>query len=197
MPPPTQVQRGEILASILHGAMKESKRHIWAQCLASQTAGCVASDLRRLCADAWTKAWSRSQDDIEITWNFLREAAQICIPSQLAQLDVTKTSPYPEEDGAPEILKVHEWSWCNFGGYSAVKKRLFRTVVMPWRRFISVSGDKNLEIQESWVTPPSGVLFHGPPGVGKTFAASCLASSLGLHVVKVKCLLGSFASDEL
>jgi SpoVK/Ycf46/Vps4 family AAA+-type ATPase len=200
MPPPTQVQREEILASILHDATNENKRHRWAECLASQTAGCVALDLRRLCADAWTKARSRSQEDVEITWNDLREAAQICVPSQLAQLDVSKTAPYPEEDGAPDILKVHEWSWRDFGGYSAVKKRLFRTVVMPWRRFISVSGqgnDENLEIQESWITPPSGVLFHGPPGVGKTFAASCLASSLGLHVVKVRCLYGSCASEEL
>lgn len=197
MPPPTQVQREEILASILQDGTNKNMRHRWAECLASQTPGCVALDLRRLCADAWTKAWSRSQDDVEITWNDLREAAQICVPSQLAQLDVTKTAPYPGEDSAPDILKVHEWSWRDFGGYSAVKKRLFRTVVMPWRRFISVSGNENLEIQESWVTPPSGVLFHGPPGVGKTFAASCLASSLGLHVVKVKCLYGSFAAEEL
>lgn len=36
------------------------------------------------------------------------------------------------------------------------------------------------------MSKPSGVLFHGPPGVGKTFAAMCLASSLGLHCVKVR-----------
>eukprot|EP00957_Ditylum_brightwellii_P147623 11242261-Ditylum_brightwellii.AAC.2 len=33
---------------------------------------------------------------------------------------------------------------------------------------------------------PSGVLFHGPSGCGKTAAALCLASSMGLHCVKVK-----------
>ena len=32
---------------------------------------------------------------------------------------------------------------------------------------------------------PSGVLFHGPSGCGKSAAAMCLASSLGLHCVKV------------
>jgi len=36
------------------------------------------------------------------------------------------------------------------------------------------------------ITPPAGVIFYGPSGVGKTFAAECLASSLGLNVIKVK-----------
>lgn len=199
MPPPTQVQREEILASILHDMTNKNKRRRWAESLASQTAGFMALDLRRLCADAWTRAWSRSQVNIEITWYDLREAAQRCVPSQLAELDVTKTAAYPEEDFTPDMLKVHKWSWRAFGGYNDVKKRLFRTVVMPWRRFISVSGqgdDENFESRESWITPPSGVLFHGPPGVGKTFAASCLASSLGLHVVKVRCLYVSGATEE-
>ena len=200
MTPPTQVQREEILATILSDVTDKHKRHRWAESLASQTAGCVALDLRRLCADAWTRAWSRSQDNVEFTWYDLREAAHTCVPSQLAELDVTKTAPYPEQDVATDMLKMHKWSWRDFGGYNDVKKRLFRTVVMPWRRFISALGqrdDEDLVTQESWITPPSGVLFHGPPGVGKTFAASCLASSLGLHVIKVRLLYVSGSTEEL
>lgn len=190
--PPSQVQREEILASILADVMdNEKRRRRWSETLASQTAGCVASDLRRLSADVWTRAWSRSPDNVEITWNDLRDAAHTCVPSQLAQLDVTKTPVFPHEgDGPPDPQQIHEWSWRNFGGYHEVKKRLYRTVVMPWRRFIARTGrendSENDEIRDSWVTPPSGVLFHGSPGVGKTVAASCLASSLELHVVKVR-----------
>ena len=193
MNPPTQVQREDILAFMLQDVKDTEKRRKWAEALASQAAGCVASDLRRLCADALTKAWSQSPDNVEITWNDLRDAAHTCVPSQLAQLDVNKTATYPsEKDGPHDSLKIHEWSWRNFGGYYNVKKRLYRTVVMPWRRFIAVTGcDGDSEpdqARQSWVTPPSGVLFHGLPGVGKTLAASCLASSLGLHVVKVRWL---------
>lgn len=193
MDPPTQVQREDILAFILQDVKDSEKRRKWAEALASQTAGCLASDLRRLCADAWTKAWSRSPDTVEIAWHDLSDAAHTCVPSQLAQLDVTKTAVYPHDEGStPDPVQIHEWSWRNFGGYDDVKKRVYRTVVMPWRRFISTTSGCNSEetnkAQESWVTPPSGVLFHGHPGVGKTLAASCLASSLGLHVVKVRLL---------
>lgn len=188
MNPPTQLQREQILEFLLQDDENQEKRCKWAETLASHTPGCVASDLCRLCADAWTRAWSRPSDIVDISWNDLRDAAFTCVPSQLAQLDVTKTPVYPnEDDGPPDPLLVHEWSWRKFGGYHEVKKRLYRTVVMPWRRcMMKTSGrDENKQIRESWVTPPSGVLFHGPPGVGKTLAASCLASSLGLHVVKV------------
>jgi SpoVK/Ycf46/Vps4 family AAA+-type ATPase len=130
---------------------------------------------------------------VDISWSDLREAAHACVPSQLAQLDVTKAPTYPsKEDGSPNSLKVHEWSWRNFAGYHDVKKRLYRTVVMPWRRFIAATGrggvDDNEQVRDSWVTAPSGVLFHGPPGVGKTLAASCLASSLELCAIKVRLL---------
>jgi transitional endoplasmic reticulum ATPase len=48
-----------------------------------------------------------------------------------------------------------------------------------WRRGIDIWNQQRLSH------------FHGPPGTGKTFAASCLAASLGLNVIKVR------ASDVL
>jgi SpoVK/Ycf46/Vps4 family AAA+-type ATPase len=36
------------------------------------------------------------------------------------------------------------------------------------------------------IAPPSGILFHGPSGCGKTLATSCIGSSLGLPVIKVR-----------
>lgn len=198
MDPPTQLQREDILNNILDSVEDTHKRSRWAQVLAAQTAGCVASDLVRLGTTAWTTAWSRlatNEDNVELSWNDLRNAAYTCVPSQLAQLDVTKTASFREHEanGPLDPLKIHELSWRKFDGYPKVKKRLYRTVVMPWRRFIaSTSGrdgdDGNSQVRDSWISPPSGVLFHGPPGVGKSLAASCLASSLELHVVKVRLL---------
>jgi transitional endoplasmic reticulum ATPase len=83
-------------------------------------------------------------------------------------------------------LELHTRSWEKFGGYAAVKKRIYRTVVAPWHRHLRAEGPSIFGL-----SPPRGVLFHGPSGTGKTFAASCLSASLGLNVVKVR------ASDVL
>ena len=170
MLPPTQAQREAILESLL-------QRPDWARKLSGALAGCVAGDLQQLCSDATAKSQH------ELQWNDLIEAARLCIPSQLAQLDVTKT-PHCPFDGT-DYAKIHEWAWSGFGGYAEIKKRIFRTVVMPWRRYLDE------QVDSFSISPPRGVLFHGVTGVGKTFAAGCLAASLGLHVVRVR------ASDVL
>lgn len=174
MPTPTQSQREDILHSLL------PQNSSWAESLAANTAGFVAADLCRVCTDATTVARVRSSNHLQ--WKDLMEAARHTVPSQLSQLDVTKTVAFADTTGEPgEELKVHEWAWQKFGGYEAIKKRIYQTVVVPWRRALS-----NQEPLIAGLYPPGGVLFHGPPGVGKTMAAGCLAASLGLHVVKVK-----------
>ena len=106
----------------------------------------------------------------------------------------TRTAP----TGA-DLKEEFELAWKTFGGYKAEKKRLYRTVVRPWKYHImetaSISSNSKAGVPASSIetalvmTKPSGVLFHGPPGCGKTFAAMCLASSLGLHCVKVSLFL--------
>ena len=169
---PSQAQRDTILMSLL-------KRQDWANALSGALAGCVAADLVHLCAEAAAKSSFKKA----LQWEDLKEAARQCIPSQLALLDVTKTPICPIE-GA-DYATIHDWAWRDFGGYREIKKRIFRTIVMPWRRYLDG------EIDSFSISPPRGVLFHGVPGVGKTLAAGCLASSLGLHVVRVR------ASDVL
>ena len=176
MDPPTQIQRQAILENLIPNHPK------WTSALTGPTAGFVPADLQRMYMDAWTTAQARSQD---IQWQDLREAVHRTTPSQLALLDVSR--PRPLVDGNIESpLELHRRSWQRFGGYAVVKKRIFRTVVAPWHRQIKMEGPAIFGL-----SPPRGVLFHGQSGTGKTFAASCLASSLGLNVVKVR------ASDVL
>lgn len=215
MPPPDLPQREAILKFWLQQLPvdddNDSKDAImsaevvierWARALSPALAGCVASDLRRMCADAFTTAMSRyhisngdnenqeanlrNSPHVKVKWPDILEAVRNCIPSPLVALDVTP--PYiqlGEDDGSDVSIEVnfhqrHEQCWSRFGGYLDVKDRLYRTLVGPWRRHLSGHGGM------MGITPPTGVIFYGPSGVGKTFAAECLASSLGLNVIKVK-----------
>jgi SpoVK/Ycf46/Vps4 family AAA+-type ATPase len=205
MPPPTQGQREVILYHLLQSSSSSSAaaadttapddppyRH-WARLLATVTAGCVASDLRCLCADAWSRSMARREgltaggwdDSWPIwTWDDLANAARSITPSQLALLDVTKPNDYLDVCALDDWPQIHRLSWEALAGYAAVKQRLYRTVVVPWRRQMH-RGPRSTPDGAS-IVPPSGILFHGPSGCGKTLAANCLGSSLGLPMIKVR-----------
>ena len=193
--PPTQEQREYILDALLQDAyISPENRSRWAPLLASATPGCVAADLRRLCVDAVTRAHANASVESESTdgpvtpsWENFRQAAQTCVPSQLSALDVTKPKNFHENDKQSDgdWSRIHAKSWKEFAGYESVKKRLYRTVVVPWRRCLA-EGDRSSTSHASHITPPSGVLFHGPSGVGKTKAAYCLGSSLALPMINVR-----------
>jgi SpoVK/Ycf46/Vps4 family AAA+-type ATPase len=187
MHPPTQLQRITIWENLLQrDDVAVELQQSWASALAAATAGCVVADLVRIYQDAATRAWARGRDDEESSrvvwaWEDLQEAARVCVPSQLALLDVIK--PVPSAAGL-SWTEIHDQSWRTFGGYSSIRKRVFRHVVAPWRRFLR--GVESSVQVEKGMDPPPGVLFHGPSGCGKTFAAKCLAASLELPVIQVR-----------
>jgi len=202
MDAPTQHQRQEILSSCLSKfKLNDGNPLRWAEALAPRLAGCVASDLVRVCKDSLLKARTRGRQDrvvidtAGITWWDLREAAKTCIPSQLKLLDVvaprlasdsnlSEAEEIQEKSSSMNYQVRHDLAWKRFGGYHDVKRKLLRTVVGPWSRF--VSGVLDSELNALGIRPPSGVLFHGPSGCGKSLAAQCLASSLALNMIKVK-----------
>ena len=209
MPSPTQNQRREIFkfwlstmpSSETSTANSQLIMDEWAELLTPRTAGCVAADIRRICADALTSAIARAQQTGEgskgtkVSWDDIKEAARRCIPSQLSSLDVIPTNLGDYDGNETQTLQpreVFELAWKNFGGYHDEKKRLYRAIARPWKHHMD-HADTNpcSELGPSSSTTlgfskPSGVLFHGPSGCGKTTAALCLASSMGLHCVKVK-----------
>lgn len=191
VPPPTQHQRECILLHMLQQTDISSQVcKQWAEVLAPTTAGCVASDIRRICADAWTRVWARTGEaSTSPSWSDLREAVHRCVPSQLATLDVTKAPSFDNLCSHDDWPRMHELAWEEFAGYPETKKRVYRTVVVPWRRCLKASATE--VAPSSTLSPPSGVLFHGTSGCGKTLAAHCLAASLALPMIKVR------ASDVL
>jgi ATP-dependent 26S proteasome regulatory subunit len=206
MLPPTESQREKILSFLIPAASAgqpgdEAVFQRWARALAPVTVGCVAGDLRRILSDAWTRALARREEEDSglsqpLSWDDLQKAAQTYIPLQLETVDVSKPKYFftAMEDGNPKFstdmelwAEAHRLSWNSFGGFPLVKKRLLRTVVVPWKFFLK-SLDQNSATSATSIglSPPPGVLFHGESGTGKSLAAVCLASSLGLPMIKVK-----------
>jgi SpoVK/Ycf46/Vps4 family AAA+-type ATPase len=195
MLPPTQSQRTEIWNSVLQyesGSVSEETRREWSQTLTPLTPGCVARDLIRAYQDGRThtmaergKIHEKNDSSVAIIeWKHLKEAVRTLIPSQLAELDVIKPIAF---DSKLSDKEIHAQAFQNFGGYSQLKKHLYRQVVSPWKLFLNAK-DGNVEPTglQSWLKPPPGVLFHGPSGTGKTEAAWCLAASLQLPVIQVR-----------
>ena len=200
MLPPTQSQRETILNKIIPTLtigmdISDQITKRWAEALSPVTVGCVAGDLCRILAAAWTRATARGWkpgEDIacpDLRWEDLQTSAQTYVPIQLENVDVCKPQSFLSDDQVGEEspldphdwAKIHELSWAAFAGYRMVKKRLLRTVVGPWRRFlVSIdSGQQGETAVPLGLSPPPGVLFYGASGNGKSFAASLLASSLG------------------
>ena len=205
MPPPSLRQRRDIFRFWLSTlSINNSSIVEWADLLAPRTAGCVAFDIRRICADALAAALSRESSSLgmnlslnnailntRVKWNDIKEAAQSCVPSQLTLMDVIPVKldndSYYRSSGI-NAREEFDLAWKEFGGYNDVKTRLFRTIVRPWRYHIvdAANGSSSSSISNMLESSrPSGILFHGPAGNGKTLAAMCLASSLGLNCVKV------------
>ena len=134
------------------------------------------------CVQACNRAWARVPQSYPV-WNDFKEAAQTIVPSQLALLDVIQ--PPPHDVDGNDWKAIHEASWKSFTGYDAVKRRLYQAVVSPWRRVYLSTAPSNPTV-DTFIHPPSGVLFYGPSGCGKTVCAGYLASSLSLPMIRVR-----------
>ena len=203
MPSPTLSQRRDVfrhwIATLPIGANDgggPSAADEWASLLSPRTAGCVAADIRRICSDALASAYARAgagkggpdvAGSLSVSWEDMKEAARGCIPSQLAAMDVIPASLGDFGDDPVDLRREFDLAWSGFEGYGDEKKRLFRNIVRPWKYHImNSSGGGTDAVDRTLSDRPSGVLFHGPPGCGKTEAAMRLASCLGLHCVKVR-----------
>jgi hypothetical protein len=69
--------------------------------------------------------------------------------------------------------------WCDIGGYHSLKLRLQQAVCWPLQHAPS--------FKRLGLTPPRGVLLHGPPGCSKTMLARAAAAESRATFITLSC----------
>ena len=134
--------------------------------VARRTHGFVGADLQRVCQEAAVRNWSVGRAvapaDFEAALEIVRPSALTVDPLYV-----------PEEAGGPGIAGL--------GGVAAVWEELMTCVLTPLteRRLFA----------EMHVSPPRGVVLHGPAGCGKTALAHAAAHAAARHarLLNIKC----------
>jgi transitional endoplasmic reticulum ATPase len=76
------------------------------------------------------------------------------------------------------FVEVPDVTWSDIGGLEAIKEELIEAVQWPLKY--------NSVYEKFNITPPQGILLHGPSGTGKTLLVRALAHESGVNFIPVK-----------
>jgi transitional endoplasmic reticulum ATPase len=175
IPIPDRYGRQEILDVHSRGmplASDVDMKHV-----AEITHGFVGADLSALCREAAMACLRKILPEIDFALTRIpyERLAAIEVHMDDFQTALKDVEPSATREVFVEVPEVH---WDDVGGLEGVKQRLVETVQWPL---------KHADVFEAaGVKPAKGVLFAGPPGVGKTLLAKALASESGVNFISIK-----------
>lgn len=145
--------------------------------LAQVTHGFVGADLQSLAREAAMARLRRVFPSIDVEVDDIPE--RVLAGLTVGMDDFQQALSVVEPSAIREVFtEIPDVKWCDVGGLEDVKRLLEESIQWPLRH-------PNL-FRKAGISPPKGILLHGPPGVGKTLLAKALATECGVNFISVK-----------
>jgi transitional endoplasmic reticulum ATPase len=145
--------------------------------IAKQTHGFVGADIASLCTEAAMQCIREKMDLIDIDGNLIDAEVLDSMSVSQTHFKIALGSANPASL-RETIVEVPNVKWQDIGGLEDTKRELREMVQYPI--------DHPEKFEKFGMSPSRGVLFYGPPGVGKTMMAKAIASECQANFISVK-----------
>ena len=143
--------------------------------VATTTHGFVGADIMELCREAGLNALRRSASHLQNHLDaFDVNLGSISIEAEDFVKALTTIRPSAIRES---FIAIPDVKWDEIGGIVRIKRELQALIVRALKR--------PADLQRAGITPPRGVVLHGPPGTGKTMIAKALANEAGVNFLAV------------
>ena len=145
--------------------------------VAKQTHGFVGADIAALCTEAAMQCIREKMDLIDIENSSIDAEIlnSMAVTQEHFKFALASANPASLRETVVEVPNV---SWDDIGGLSDVKNELKEMVQYPI--------EHPEKFEKFGMSPSRGVLFYGPPGVGKTLMAKAIANECQANFISVK-----------
>lgn len=172
---PDEVGRLEILR--IHTKNMKLGEDVELEYIARHTHGHVGADLAALTTEAALQCIREKMSVIDLEDESIDAEIlnSMAVSNEHFKAALNDSNPCALRETVIEVPNV---SWDDIGGLETVKRELQETVQYPV---------EHPELFEKFgMSPSKGVLFHGPPGCGKTLLAKAIANECQANFISIK-----------
>lgn len=145
--------------------------------IAKQTHGFVGADIASLCTEAAMQCIREKMDIIDIDGGKIDAEILDAMAVSQSHFKIAMGAANPASL-RETIVEVPNVKWDDIGGLEDTKKELKEMVQYPI--------DYPDKFERFGMSPSRGVLFFGPPGVGKTLMAKAIATECQANFISIK-----------